>query len=216
MSTDGRFDLVTVDLDGTLLPDDTAFAAILRANGHGKEVEASDARFFAGAQDLEATFWEQWDWVRPLTLADLARGLRKAAWLPGIDAGVQALRGAGLDVCLLTDQPSTVTDFLGRWDLGDAVASPVTVRDGHQLEIDARFDKLANLQRRLTERGIPAERVCHVGNGANDVPVWKAVGGSLAVFAEPGIAAAAVSDLGRPASFQTVADAVLALHRAAG
>lgn len=212
-SPDGRFDVVTVDLDGTLLPDDTAFAAILRANGHAAEVDASDARFFAGLQSLEETFWEQWEWVQALELADLARGLRRADWLPGIPEGVAALKDAGLRVHLLTDQPTTVTDFLGRWDLTDAIASPVTVKEGRQVAVEARFDKWANLQDRLAERNVPPERVCHVGNGANDVPVWAHVGGSIAVFAEADVAAEADVGMGRPASFEDVADEVLALHR---
>lgn len=209
----GRFDLVTVDLDGTLLPDDTAFATILRANGRAADVDASDARFHAGLQSLEETFWEQWALIQELELADLARGLRKADWLPDIPEGVSTLKAAGLRVCLLTDQPTTVTDFLGRWDLTDAVASPVTVKEGRQVAVDARFDKWANLRDRLAAWGVPPERVCHVGNGANDVPVWRHVGGSVAVFAAPEVAGEADVGLGRPAGFPAVAEAVLALHR---
>lgn len=211
--SDGRFDLITLDLDGTLLPDDTAFAAVLRANGRGDDVAASDARYFAGEASLEKVFWEQWAWVQDLSLADLARGLRRADWLPGIAEGVRMLKDAGLRICLLTDQPSTLTDFLGRWSLTDAVCSPVEVREGRQTGIDARFDKWDNLRRRLDAWGIDADRVCHVGNGSNDVPVWDQIGAGVAVFAPDGVAAAADLDLGRVPDLLTVADAVLRLHR---
>ena len=206
-----RFDLVTLDLDGTLLPGDTAFAAVLRANGRGADAQASDERYFAGEISLEECFWQQWAWVRELSLADMHRGLRRADWLPGIGAGVRRLRQAGMEVRLLTDQPSVLTDFLGRWGLTDAVCSPCTVKEGRVVEIDARFEKWPNLRSALDEAGIGPQRVCHVGNGSNDVPVWRNVGAGVAAFAEPEVAAAATVDLGRPADLGAVVDAVLAL-----
>jgi phosphoserine phosphatase len=208
----GRFDLITLDLDGTLLPDDTAFAAVLRENGKAREAAESDRRYAAAETTLEECFWEQWDWVKGLQLADLHRALRKAAWLPGIAQGVRRLKDAGLRVCLLTDQPSTLTDFLGRWDLTDAIASPVAVKDGLQISIDARFDKLDNLRRRLAHWRIPASRVCHVGNGPNDVPIFQATGGSLACFAVPDVARRAQRAIARPKDLDEIVDAVLELH----
>lgn len=210
----GRFDLVTIDLDGTLLPDDTAFGVVLRANGRAADVKGSDARFFAGEISLEDCFWEQWEWVRELTPAQLHRALRDAPWLAGIREGVAVLRAAGLQVCLLTDQPSSITDFLARWDLQEAIASPVTVKEGKQVAIDPRFDKWANLQARLAQTGIRADRVCHIGNGSNDVPVWGQVGAGVAVFAEADVAAAATLDLGRPADLMEVAAAVVRMAAA--
>ena len=204
-----QWDLVTLDLDGTLIPNDTVFAAVLRDQGRGKDVADSDARYESGAITLEECFWEQWRWVQPLTLADIHRGLRKAAWLPGIGDGVRRLHEAGIRTCLLTDQPSTFTDFLGRWGLTDAVCSPVTVKEGKQVAIDARFDKLGNLRRRLAEWGIPESRVCHVGNGVNDIPVFQAVGGSVAVFGNPKVKAAAKRHVAQPRNLNDLLDAAL-------
>jgi phosphoserine phosphatase len=211
-TSSGRFDLVTLDLDGTLIPNDTVFAAILRDNGFAREVEASDAAYVEGRITLEECFWEQWALVQPLSLADLHRSLRKAAWLPGIAEGVARLKAAGLRVCLLTDQPSTCTDFLGRWGLTEAICSRVTVKDGKQVAIEASFDKLANLRRRLAEWSIPASRVCHAGNGVNDIPVFQAVGGSVAVYDNVQVRSAAQAWLPAPTSLGDIVDAVLALH----
>ena len=208
----GRFDLVTLDLDGTLIPNDTVFAAILREQGFAKEAEETDGAYFAGRMSLEECFWAQWKLIQPMALADLHRSLRKATWLPGIAEGVARLRTAGLRVCLLTDQPSTCTDFLGRWGLTEAICSPVTVKEGKQVAIDARFDKLANLRRRLADWGIEEGRVCHVGNGVNDIPVFQAVGGSVAVFDNVQVRSAAQAWIPSPASLGDLVDAVLALH----
>lgn len=204
-----RYDLVTLDLDGTLLPNDTAFATILRGNGHGALAEESDRRYFAGEVTLEECFWEQWAVVQKLSLADLHRALRQAAWLPGIAEGVAQLKQAGCRVALLTDQPSTATDFLGRWGLTDAICSPVTVKDGKQVTIDARFDKLANLRRQLAAWDIPESRVAHVGNGVNDVPVFGAVAGSLAVFAPEAVRAKAKSSLAAPKNLPQIVQQLL-------
>ncbi len=196
--------LTTLDLDGTLLPDDTVFAAVLRESGKAAEVAASDAAYFAGEITLEECFWQQWEMVQALSLADCHRALRKAAWLPDIAEGVRGLKALGVKVCLLTDQPSILTDYLGRWGLIDAICSPVTVKEGRAAWIDARFDKLANLSERCREWGIDLTDVVHVGNGSNDVPVWDATGTGVAVFAEPDVARHASVDLGRPASLLDV------------
>ncbi len=199
--------LITLDLDGTLLPDDTVFAAVLRESGKAAEVAASDAAYFAGEISLEQCFWQQWDWIKDLSLADCHRALRKAAWLPGISEGVRAMKATGAKVCLLTDQPSILTDFLGRWGLIDAICSPVKIKEGHPVSIEARFDKLDNLKQHCAEWGIDLADVVHVGNGSNDVPVWKAVGQGIAVYAEPDVAAHADVDLGRPESLEQVLSA---------
>jgi phosphoserine phosphatase len=210
----GRFDLVTLDLDGTLLPHDTVFAAILRDAGHEAYAQETDQAYLDGRMSLEECFWAQWTYIQPLALADLHRALRKAGWLPGIGEGVRRLKDAGLRVCLLTDQPSTCTDFLGRWGLTDAICSPVTVKEGKQVAIDARFDKLANLRGRLSEWDVPESRVCHVGNGVNDIPVFGAVGGSVAVFDNAEVREAAKSWV-ELRSLGDAVDAILRQHRSA-
>jgi phosphoserine phosphatase len=202
--------LVTLDLDGTLLPHDTVFAAVLRESGKAREVEASDARYLAGETTLEECFWEQWPLVQALSPADLHRALRKARWLPGIADGVRRLKEAGLRTCLLTDQPSTLTDFLGRWGLTDAICSPVAVKDGQQVAIDARFDKLANLRGRLKGWGLEEREVGHIGNGANDVPVFQAVGHSVACFAPPEVARHAKKAVAEPRNLLEAVEAILA------
>ena len=198
---------VTLDLDGTLLPDTTAFMEVLRRHGREADVQASDEQYFAGAITLHECFMEQWAWFQELTPADIHRALRQAPWLADMDAGIARLHDAGLAVRMLTDQPSTVTDFGSRWGLEPAICSPVTVKEGRQTAIDFREDKRAN----LLAAGLDPSMVLHVGNGANDVPVWNAGATGLAVFASPDVAHHAAQDLGRPASLLEVADAALRL-----
>lgn len=197
-------ELITLDLDGTLLPHDTAFAAVLRHNGRADDVADSDRRFFAGEISLEDCFWQQWAWVQELSLASMHRALRQASWMPDIADAVRDWKAEGARVCMLTDQPSVLCDYLGRWGLTDPICSPVTVREGRCVDIDARFDKWANLEARLDRWHIDPDAVVHVGNGSNDVPVWNHVGHGIAMFAEPEVAAAADVDLGQPTSLKAV------------
>ncbi len=209
---ESRFDMVTLDLDGTLLPHDMAFAVILRDNGHAALADEATRKFRSGEWSLPETYAAQWAEVQKLSLADVHRALRDAAWLPGIAEGVRRLQAAGLRVCVLTDVASTVTDFLGRWGLVGAICSPVTVKDGRQVAIETRFDKRANLEERLTDGHVNDKRVCHVGNGANDIPVFDAVGAGVAVFPDEGVAEAATVTLRAPKDFAAIVDVVLKLN----
>ena len=49
-----------------------------------------------------------------------------------------------------------------------------------------------------------------MGNGSNDIPVFKAVGGSVALFEDPDVRKAAKAWLREPKSLGEVVDAVLA------
>ncbi len=206
--------VVTVDLDGTLLPGTTAFEVVLAANGFDEFVRESDARFFAGEISLEECFWEQWAKVQRLRLQEMHHALRDGPWMANVREGAALLRGEGLALYLLTDQPSTLADFAGRWGFGEPICSPVEVKDGVQISIEAQFDKWANLSRQLTRLGVEARDVCHVGNGANDVPVWEHVGASVAVNADDEVASRADTDLGPCDDFLAVAKAIVALRGA--
>jgi phosphoserine phosphatase len=201
--------LITLDLDGTLLPNDTVFATVLRANGAAEFVADSDERYFSGAISLEECFWEQWGRISQLTLADCHRALRRAAWLPDISSGVHRLRAAGHTVRMLTDQPDILVDFLGRWSLIDSICSPVTVKEGAILGIAAHFDKLQNLQSHLGATNL--SDVLHVGNGSNDIPIWKAAGQGLAVFAPRQVSEHATTSIEAPSSMNDIVDAALAM-----
>lgn len=178
----GDLELVTFDLDGTLL-EGTAFQAVAEGEGFAETVEAIDERYFAGEIGLEECFWETWEHVKGLPVERCREHVRQA---PGV--GVASLAGAvdalheqGVDAGILTDQPDVLAEAFAEAGLDHVLASPTQVRDGRITgEIDARFDKRAHLEDFLEDAGVPPGRVGHVGNGSNDVPVFEVVGRSVA------------------------------------
>jgi len=173
--------LVTFDLDGTLL-EGTVFQALSRGAGVYEKVAALDADYEAGRLTLEECFSAEYPLFVGLAREDVERYLAKAPWRRGIDTAVELLAEAGLESAVLTDQPSFCCEHLRRFGLQKAVCSPAPWNGGAvPARVDARFDKLANLRAHLRETGLREDQVIHVGNGPNDLPVFRAVGLAVAV-----------------------------------
>lgn len=211
---EARLDLVTYDLDGTLI-DGTAFLLVARAFGFEKEVLYHDRRFRAGEITLEECFDIEFGFLKGRTVLEVDDAMAHGTWFPGIADAVARLKADGLRVVALTDNPDFITDHLARFGIDEAVASRGVVEDGTITgEVHARFDKWANLRDFLNKEGIHAERVAHVGNDINDVNVWRHVGLGVAV-APTGPAVAERADLVFPAlnNHVPIANAILAWHR---
>ena len=199
-----RIRLVTLDVDGTLLPKDNCFAAIMRGEGRETEAQQILASWQSGELQFSGAWNQLWALMQPLDCQTLHRHLRKVAkWLPDISLGVREMRNAGLHAHVLSDLPSTITDFLGRWGLIDSVASPVVVREGAQISVTPKLDRLEGLEHLLQRYQIDESQVAHVGNGILDVPIWDRVGLTVGVDCPPAIAT----------DFRQEADSLLAVAK---
>lgn len=211
---DGRLDLVTYDLDGTLI-DGTAFLLVARAFGFEDEVLHHDRRFRAGEITLEECFRIEFAFLRGRRVDEVGAALERGTWFPGIEAAVARLKAAGLRVAVLTDNPDFITDHLTRFGIDEHIASRGVVSNGVVTgEVHPSFDKWANLHRYLEREGLDPGRVAHIGNDVNDIRVWQHV--ALGVCVEPtGPAVAEAADLvfDRIDDHVPIADAVLAWHR---
>lgn len=210
----GRLDLVTYDLDGTLI-DGTAFLLVARAFGFEAEVLEHDARFRAGEITLEECFDIEFAFLKGRSVEEVGAALEGGTWFPGIARAVRLLKDAGLRVAVLTDNPDFVTAHLGHYGIDEQIASRGVVRDGIVTgEVFPSFDKWGNLRRYLEREGMDANRVAHIGNDVNDVRVWEHVG--LGVCVEPtGPAVQEAADMvfERIEDHVTIAEAVLEWHR---
>ncbi|MCA1813661.1 MAG: haloacid dehalogenase-like hydrolase [Halobacteriales archaeon] len=171
--------LCTIDLDGTLIRT-TVFRALADGLGLGAKVAAWDAEHEAGRMSLEDNFWAELALFEGTPLAEAQRHVRAGPWLAGIPEAVEELRGLGLRVGMLTDQPRLLAELAGPFD-------PVLATDGGAergkltRQVEARFDKLANLRAWCKPERIELQDCIHCGNGTNDIPVFERVGLAVAV-----------------------------------
>lgn len=175
--------LVSLDLDGTLIHP-AIFNAVADPLGFGDKLEETTRLYFEGKMSADETFHADYKHFVGRRVDEMLDALRESdRWTPGIRDGVARLHGAGMRLAITTDQP----DFLVRvtqelFDVDDLVCTPAEVRHGRVSgPYDLQHDKWANLERLLNARGIDPREVAHVGNGSNDVPVFRRVGTSVAV-----------------------------------
>lgn len=187
-----RLTVVSFDLDGTLIHP-AIFNAVADRLGFGAPLQDTYQAYAEGILSLEDAFHADVKHFIGRPVAEMMRALDETdAWTPGIVDAVELLKEAGLSVILTTDQP----DFLARhvldWGFDALVCSPGTVTDGIVQGVAPRFEKWPNLSAHLNAEGIDPAQVAHVGNGENDIPVFRKVGWGVAVNpSSPKVSAAA-------------------------
>lgn len=204
--------LVSLDLDGTLIHP-AIFNAVADPLGFGDKLEETTRLYFEGKMSADETFHADYKHFVGRRVDEMLDALRESdRWTPGIRDGVARLHEAGMRVAVTTDQP----DFLVRvtqeiFGVDDLVCTPAEVRHGRVAgPYDLQHDKWANLERLLKARGIDPQDVAHVGNGSNDVPVFRRVGRSVAVNPmNDGVRSAATRVIDPLADFAQIVDALL-------
>ena len=178
-----RLKLISLDLDGTLIHP-AIFNAVADPLGFGDKLAETTRLYFEGKMSADATFVADYKHFVGRRVDEMHAVLRESpAWTPGIREGIQRLRAAGLAVAVTTDQPDFLVDVTRElFGVDHLVCSQGEVRHGRVTgTYQLQHDKAANLHRLLRARGIDPKHVAHVGNGSNDVPVFREVGRSIAV-----------------------------------
>jgi HAD superfamily phosphoserine phosphatase-like hydrolase len=204
--------LVSFDLDGTLIHP-AIFNAVADPLGFGDKLAETTRLYFEGKMSAEETFHADYKHFVGRRVDEMLGVLRASdAWTPGIRDAVEALHARGVRVAVTTDQPDFLVEVTRElFGVDDLACSAGEVRHGrvtgsYRLE----HDKWANLARLLKARGIDARDVAHVGNGSNDVPVFRRVGDSVAVWPmNDGVRVAARRTLEAPTNLLRVVDALL-------
>ncbi|MEA3200326.1 MAG: phosphoserine phosphatase [Thermoplasmata archaeon] len=205
--------LVSFDLDGTLIHP-AIFNAVADPLGFGDKLEETTRLYFAGKMSADETFHADYKHFVGREVAPMHEALRASdRWTPGLAEAIERLHGAGLRVAVTTDQPDWLVAMTREmFGVDDLVCSQGDVRHGRVAgSYHLAHDKWANLQRLLRARRIDPREACHVGNGRNDVPVFRSVGWSLAVWPmHADVAAGAAEVLEEPRDAGEIADRVLA------
>lgn len=174
-------DLVTFDLDGTLL-ESTVFQVVGDALGHTDRIRFVDELYFEGLISVKTAFYAEYPLFLNVPVETAHDALAEGDWVEDIPSTVSTLQDRGLDVWVVTDQPDWATSYLQRFGIEDGVSAETTRWEDDRIgaAVDVPFEKRPALTARLDEAGIDRSDVVHVGNGHNDVPVFEAVGGSVA------------------------------------
>lgn len=202
-----RFQLCTLDMDGTLLKT-TCFLEVAKAVGKEADIRKHDEAYFAGRETLAENFWAEYKLLAGTPVAVAKEAMRHGPWLRRIPEGVATLKELGLQVGVLTDQPRFLVEEASP-DLDPLLCSEGGVRDGVLVaDLDYREDKAANLRAWCRANKVDLDRVIHVGNGINDVPVFERVGLSIAVNAPPDVARRADLAVDQAEDLKEIADVI--------
>jgi HAD superfamily phosphoserine phosphatase-like hydrolase len=174
--------LVSFDLDGTLIHP-AIFNAVADALDFGEKLEETTRLYFSGKLTAEETFPADYRHFVGRPVDEMREALRRSdRWTPHVREAVDMLHERGLRVVVTTDQPDFLAESTRELFGVDALAcTPADVRHGRVAgSYQYMGDKWANLSRLLRAWNVAPHEAAHVGNGMNDVPVFRAVGYSIA------------------------------------
>ena len=202
-----RFALVSFDVDKTLFRQ-AALTAAARPLGIAKRWDTLDEMRAKNRITLGQCLESQFKLLSGMRLADVLAEVSKVEIMKNIRESVEKLQGHRLQVILLTDNPDFLCQYLmEQFGFGGYVASKVAVKNGVITdEIEPLPDKRVGIRKYCGWMSVPLHRCVHVGDGLNDVPVFRVVGYSVALNSN-------LEKVGRTASFRMKTDDLLDVYR---
>ncbi len=199
--------MISFDVDGTIFRE-PCLRQTAHALGFGSKWDQFDEMYNKGRINLRDRIVSHYKLLSKQTLADVIREDSKIEVVKNIREAVVRLQGHQVKVVLLTDLPDFVCLYLiERFGFEGFVASKVGVKDGQITDdIEALPDKRLGLRKYSAWTGIPLSRCIHVGDGLNDVPVFRVVGYSVALNAK-------IAKVKALASHQMATDDMLVVYR---
>jgi phosphoserine phosphatase len=194
----GRWRLVVADLDGTLVTGTTAALHLDGWIGHGPVIQDLERRFAAGELTNTQVAERYAPFYRDIRLADAAAAMAGIRSLDDIQLGVNLLSEQGIEAFIATAGWSFSAQALADlWGFAGA--------RGVDLEVDedtGRFtgrvsshfepeDKVTFVAEQCHRLGIGFDQVVAIGDGRSDLPLFAAVGFSVAINGSPEARAAA-------------------------
>lgn len=130
----------------------------------------------------EQCLQKQFALFRGMNVSLLPRLLKDAPRLKWIRSGVQRFKSHGLQVIVLSDNPTVISNYFLRFGFEGSLGSTAMVRNG-VFTGKARIvnDKLPPLRKFCQSEKIDLSECIHVGDWDNDIPVFEAVGLPVAV-----------------------------------
>src|SRR5438445_7684082 len=154
-----------------------------RGLGIGKKWDAIDAMYHKQRITLRQGLLQQFQLLVGMKLADVLAEVSKVPTMRNIRETVEKLLGLGLSVILCTDNPDFLCQYLvEQFGFRGFVSSKVAVKNSVITDdIEPLPDKRLGIRKYCAWMSIPLSKTVHVGDGLNDVPVFRVVGYSIAL-----------------------------------
>jgi HAD superfamily phosphoserine phosphatase-like hydrolase len=177
-----KFVEVSFDVDKTLFRQ-PALTQAARGLGIGKKWDAIDEMYHRKRITLRQALLQQFQLLVGMKLVDVLAEVSKVPMMRNIREAVDKLLGLGLSVILCTDNPDFLCQYLvEQFGFRGFVSSKVAVKNGVITDdIEPLPDKRLGIRKYCAWMSIPLSKTVHVGDGLNDVPVFRVVGYSIAL-----------------------------------
>jgi len=177
-----KFVEVSFDVDKTLFRQPVLTQAV-RGLGIGKKWDAIDEMYHRQRITLRQALLQQFRLLVGMKLVDVLAEVSKVPMIQNIREAVDKLLGLGLSVILCTDNPDFLCQYLvEQFGFRGFVSSKVAVKNGVIIDdIEPLPDKRLGIRKYCAWMSIPLSKTVHVGDGLNDVPVFRVVGYSIAL-----------------------------------
>jgi HAD superfamily phosphoserine phosphatase-like hydrolase len=174
--------MVSFDLDRTLFRK-PALTTAARGLGIAKKWDHIDKLHEKKRISLAQALLDQYKLLVGMKLEDILREVSRVEMVKNIRETVDKLLGLGLQVILTTDNPDFLCQYLvEHFGFNGFVSSKVVVKSGVVTdEIEPLPDKRLGIRKYCAWMSIPLSKVVHVGDGLNDVPIFRVVGYSIAL-----------------------------------
>jgi phosphoserine phosphatase len=197
MTSERAWAVVAVDLDGTLITGTTACLHLGDWIGHRPVVEELERRFALGEIDSAAVADGDAPYYVGRTVDDVTLAMASVPCISDIDEGVRCLDRNGISALICTVSWTFAAQCLAERFGFVAVSGTVmgVDADGRLSGGVERYfepeDKVAFVRDHCTANGLGLDQVVAIGDGRSDVPLFRAVGFSVALNASPDARAAA-------------------------
>lgn len=179
-----KYDLVTIDLDGTITPVITEeyLLKALAPDRLSKYHEWEELLRKDYENYFEKATTEQFKLLVGLRYSDIKGVMKQLPLAKNIDKAVQLLNEYGFKVVILTDNIDVFCEGISeRVPIKEYISSKTIVKDDIIVGLkELNLRKEMGLKVYLERNNIDPKRVIHIGDWKNDIPVFNSVGFGIA------------------------------------
>jgi phosphoserine phosphatase len=176
------YTLVSFDVDGTIFRE-PALRRAAHNLGIAEKWDPIDEMYEKKRIDLRTRLKSHYKLLQGMDVLDILQQVSKVPVVNNVRETVEKLQGFRMQVILLTDLPDFLCSYLvEKFGFNGYIASKVAVK-GTTItnEIEPLPDKRLGLRKYCAWLSISLSKCVHVGDGQNDVPVFRVVGHSIAL-----------------------------------